>query len=102
MASLEDKIADLKEEIAGYTKMLAEATTPEEKKDLLRRLIISRSDVLKELLVQQREQARGKVLFLRRSSLVLNNALPSGPTKGATGAGGTSTGNDIFPIFSHY
>lgn len=101
MANLEDKIANLKREIAAYAKTLAEATTPEEKKDL-RQLITSRRDVLKELLAQQREQARGKVLFLRRSSLVLNNALPSGPTKGATGAGGTSTGNDIFSIFSHY
>jgi hypothetical protein len=62
MASLEEKIVHLKAEIVVYEKELAEATTPEEKKDL-RQLITSTSEYLSRLLDRQREQARGNVFY---------------------------------------
>lgn len=70
MASLEEKIVDLEAEIAGYKKKLAkaEATGDSAKEDKLLTVIISRNDVLKELLAQQREQARDGTGVPRRNT----------------------------------
>lgn len=62
MASLEEEIAVLKVEIEGYKKKLADAVEKgdQAKEDKLLAMIASSREVLKELLAQQREQARGK------------------------------------------
>lgn len=62
MASLEEKIADLEEELAGYKKKLAEAEDKgyTAKEDKLLAVITSSRETLNRLLVKQRGQAGGK------------------------------------------
>ncbi len=58
MASLDEEITALKEEIEGYKLELKDATSREEKSEL-RGLLKSRSDNLTELLKQKNTASRG-------------------------------------------
>lgn len=77
MASLEEDIGEVKREIAWFKAKLAKAEDEGDtaREDKLLVLITSSRETLNRLLDKQ---ARGKVLFLRRSSRLLNNALFSG------------------------
>jgi hypothetical protein len=98
MPSLEEKIANLEEEIAGYTEKLAKAEGDRARENILLTLMASSRDVLKELMVKQREEARGTV-FLRRSPLLLNNALFSGSIKMLLSFGAESRGGEYSARF---
>lgn len=77
MASLEEDIGEVKREIDWFKAKLAKAEDEGDtaREDKLLVLITSSRETLNRLLDKQ---ARGKVLFLRRSSRLLNNALFSG------------------------